>query len=69
MTQPGDGPPERLAMILDDLDRIRSLLDSVEHEVVSLMRDKGETWESIGETIGISRQAARQRFGKLRRRR
>jgi molybdopterin/thiamine biosynthesis adenylyltransferase len=69
MTQPGDETPQRLAMILGDLDSVRSILDSVEHEVVSLMRDHGHTWEDIGEMVGISRQAARQRFGKLRRRR
>lgn len=34
------------------------------HRAVRAARSAGETWEVIGETLGITRQAAYQRFGR-----
>lgn len=31
---------------------------------VDIARSHGATWEEIGETLGVSRQAAQQRFSK-----
>lgn len=33
---------------------------------VDLARDKGATWEEIGEVLGVTKQAAQMRFGKGR---
>lgn len=54
--------------VLAELASLRRGLDALEHEVVSMVRIGGATWEQIGDELGISRQAARQRFSKLRRR-
>jgi hypothetical protein len=47
----------------------RRELDRMEFEAVQTVREAGATWEEIGDALGISRQAARQRFGQPRRRR
>jgi hypothetical protein len=60
---------ETLRALLDELADTRVRLDRVEHLTVALLRATGASWEAIGEAIGISRQAARQRFGIPRRRR
>ena len=36
------------------------------HEAVGLCREQGRTWEVIGLAMGVSRQAAQQRFGSRR---
>lgn len=33
---------------------------------VQIARDRGATWEEIGELLGVSRQAAHERFSKAR---
>jgi hypothetical protein len=55
--------------LLDDVAEMRRQGDKVEWDVVQLVREAGATWEEIGEVLGISRQAARQRFSKPRDRR
>ena len=41
----------------------------MEFEAVQTVREAGATWEEIGDALGMTRQAARQRFGEVRRRR
>lgn len=31
---------------------------------VQIAREKGATWEQVGDTLGVTKQAAQQRFGK-----
>ena len=57
-----------------DLDRLLALVDvtsragvetkSLLHEAVSSARAAGASWDSIGRVLGMSRQAAHQRFGR-----
>lgn len=54
--------------VLQDLASIRSQLDRLEFSVVKLLRASGATWEQIGDELGISRQHAQRRYGKLQKR-
>lgn len=44
--------------------RIRQGADAVLPAIVGLARTSGNTWQEIGDVLGISRQAAFQRFGR-----
>ncbi len=44
---------------------LRSLIGSAELDAVRHARQAGWTWVEIGESLGISKQAAQQRFGLL----
>lgn len=44
--------------------RIRQGADAVLPAVVGIARTSGNTWQEIGDVLGISRQAAFQRFGR-----
>ncbi|WP_430592183.1 DUF3887 domain-containing protein [Humidisolicoccus flavus] len=43
---------------------IQASADDVVHTVVQQARNDGATWQVIGDALGVSRQAAFQRFGK-----
>lgn len=53
--------------VLADIAELRARLDQLEHDSITLVREAGATWEDIGDELGISRQAARERFTKPRR--
>mgnify|MGYP000707546421 CR=1 FL=1 len=55
--------------LLKEIAHTRDHVDHIEFQAIQLVRSKGATWEEIGEAFGISRQAARERFGLPRRRR
>lgn len=57
------------AEVLADVIDLRRRMDALELHVIELVRNAGATWEQIGDELGISRQAARERYGKLRARR
>ena len=42
---------------------IRAALDALQHELVGLARDEGASWSQIGAALGVTTQAAHQRFG------
>lgn len=59
---------------VDDLRDLRAVADAGAQvrageaqlvEVVAMARAHGRSWTRIGVALGVSRQAARQRFGKL----
>lgn len=52
--------------LLEELDELRERVARVEYEAIQVLRENGTTWEDIGEALGISRQAARSRFGRPR---
>ena len=52
--------PTDLAELLE----IRSLLDDVIAESVNNLHEQGYSWTEIAAVLGVSRQAARQRYGK-----
>ena len=64
-----DPVPATWQRLLAEVAETRRRLDMIEHLAVKLVRDAGATWEDIGDMLGISRQAARERFGEPRRRR
>ena len=53
--------------LLGQLPRILRTADQVDRfatEWVSLIRDRGESWTAIGQALGVTRQAAWERFSK-----
>ena len=62
-------PAQVAAVLLAEITEMRRRLDRVEYETVSLLRAVGVTWDDIGEELGISRQAARERYERVRTRR
>lgn len=60
--------PQRYVAVLEELGRIRASVSRLEYEVVALVRAAGGTWEAVGETLGMSRQAAARKYGQPRKR-
>jgi hypothetical protein len=54
--------------VLEELEAIRRSVATLEYATVGLVRAAGGTWETIGEALGLSRQAAARKYGKPRRR-
>lgn len=59
----GHDPEAHLELIRRVADAQGSV-DTLLHSSVSAARSAGHSWETIGSTLGMSRQAAQQRFGK-----
>lgn len=49
---------------LGDVAKVRADLDEWLRMIVGEARVGGATWAELGEALGISRQAAQQRFGR-----
>ncbi|AIF40668.1 hypothetical protein FA951_04030 [Dermacoccus nishinomiyaensis] len=49
---------------LEGLAMLNNLMSDTIKWVVAERRAKGDSWAQIGESLGISKQAAQQRFGK-----
>jgi hypothetical protein len=61
---------ERLAAVLNELQTIVTSTSELEYQVAQLLHDSGYSWDAIGEAAGgISRQAARKKWARPRRRR
>jgi hypothetical protein len=45
---------------------LRRLADQLEERHVALARRRGWSWEQIGDSLGISRQAAHKKHGRTR---
>ena len=61
-------PEPTFVTVLSQLADIRENVRLLEYHVVALMREHGLSWTAIGDELGISRQAARRRFGAPRHR-
>lgn len=48
-----------------DLQVMRENVDSLETKAVAMARASGRSWGEIGAALGVSRQAARERFGPV----
>ncbi len=42
---------------------LRTSLQAYEHALVDEARARGHTWQEIGDTLGVRRQSAHERFG------
>src|SRR6187402_3403614 len=49
--------------VLRDLQTLEDTIKDIRTEIVRDMRREGISWNEIGDALGISRQAARQRYG------
>ena len=58
-----DGGPLTLETGLRASADIRTALDALQHELVGLARDEGASWSQIASALGVTTQAAHQRFG------
>lgn len=63
------GPSAEAVTVLEQITAARKYLDEAEAGAVALLREEGASWEHIGTFLGVTRQAAQQRFGKARLRR
>lgn len=50
------------ATLLDDATTSIKFMEDVARQAVEAMRDLGATWQEVGDAIGVSRQAAWERF-------
>ena len=60
LTDRVDGVAGEIARAL----QIQSAADDVVRAVVQHARERGATWQAVGDALGVSRQAAFQRYGK-----
>ena len=59
---------ELLPQALDEVKRHadeRGRYDDIELDVLTRTRDRGATWQQIAETLGVTEQAAQQRYQRL----
>lgn len=60
--------PEPLLAVLAELHAIREAVARLEYQTVNLVRLSGASWETVGDALGMSRQAAARKYGQPRRR-
>ena len=59
--------PEKVDVqaMLSSATRLREMADVVREQAVRQARRSGWSWEAIGRSLGITKQAAQQRYGDL----
>jgi hypothetical protein len=62
------GPVDRIEVALMVSEELASCADELIGQLVAEARRAGCSWTEIGQRIGVSKQAARERFGDPRRR-
>lgn len=55
-------PDDALLANLGRLQAVVSQVDAALHNHVGMLRDRGVSWTRIGEALGVSKQAAWERF-------
>lgn len=50
-------------LALEAVAAARAGLDVLERQAVAMAREQGSSWAGVGSALGISKQAAQQRFG------
>lgn len=58
----GDTARSAAVQALMDAGLVAEYLDKAIPQLIAMARSEGDTWEQIGETLGITRQAAQQKF-------
>lgn len=56
-------PTDQLLMVLKGYDTAGERIDQAMQEVTDVLREREVSWAAIGQTLGVSRQAAWKRFG------
>jgi hypothetical protein len=51
--------------MLSSAARLREIADVLREQAVRQARRNGWSWEAIGRSLGITKQAAQQRYGNL----
>lgn len=66
LAQPAAGPlsPRSYLELVSTAQSLQQLSGQVLERCVDQARDAGHTWQEIGDLLGVTRQAAFQRFGK-----
>ena len=59
-----DQEPDDPAVGLRAVGALRRLAEQVEATNVRLARERGWSWEQIGDALGVSRQSAHAKYGK-----
>lgn len=59
---------ELLLAVLTELRTLRESVARLEYQTVNLVRASGASWETVGEALDLSRQAASRKYGRPRRR-
>jgi hypothetical protein len=63
--EPAAGPqPDDPAVGLRAVGALHRLAEQVEARSVGLARDRGWSWEQIGDALGVSRQSVHAKYGK-----
>jgi hypothetical protein len=57
-----DQPDDELLAGLARIQAVVAQVDAAVHDHVAILRDRGVSWTRIGETLGVSKQAAWERF-------
>lgn len=60
---PDNAPTEKLLKTLAGYNGAFERIDAGMQDVVDILRDRGVSWATVGETLAVSRQAAFKRFG------
>lgn len=60
------GPSAEAVTVLEQVAAARKYLDQAEAGAVALLREDGAPWEQIGTILGVTKQAAQQRFRNAR---
>jgi hypothetical protein len=55
-------PDDELLESLGKVQTVVSQVDAAVHEHVTILRDRGISWTRIGQALGVSKQAAWERF-------
>jgi hypothetical protein len=63
MLLPDNAPTEKLLKTLAGYNGAFERIDAGMQDVVDILRDRGVSWATVGQTLAVSRQAAWKRFG------
>jgi ATP-dependent Clp protease ATP-binding subunit ClpX len=58
---------EELLAVLPDIVATSDQVDDFLHDWVGMLRERGASWQKIGLALGVSRQAAWERFTRVKR--
>jgi len=60
---PDNAPTEKLLNTLAGYNGAFERVDTAMQDIVDILREREVSWAAIGQTLGVSRQAAWKRFG------